>query len=234
MGARRNREPAGDRRLIGALKDAEWKVRAKAAWAIGEIADQRAAEAFSASLKDEHPEVQEDGRLGARRSDRPLIRIQKGDCPMARNPCHWGRPQEGGDVTKNLRFVGVAIVAAVASGSVAVGRAAVADADPNAHTDADAEADAGHQRQRRRGRRRGRPRDAAAGGDRSADRRLEGFRCRRPPARAVGADARPRHGPRRVPDDAGQGPERRRATAGDAPAGTLARSEGEPDSWRRR
>jgi HEAT repeat protein len=32
-------------------------VRAKAAWAIGEIADQRAADALSASLKDEHPEV---------------------------------------------------------------------------------------------------------------------------------------------------------------------------------
>ena len=43
--------------LIAALKDPEWKVRAKAAWAIGEIADKRGVSALAESLKDESAEV---------------------------------------------------------------------------------------------------------------------------------------------------------------------------------
>ena len=44
---------------MGALHDPEWRVRAKAAWAIGQIADHRSADALTASLKDERPEVRQ-------------------------------------------------------------------------------------------------------------------------------------------------------------------------------
>ena len=40
-----------------ALKDPSWEVRAKAAWALGEIGDRRAADPLAASMKDTHPQV---------------------------------------------------------------------------------------------------------------------------------------------------------------------------------
>ena len=43
--------------LIAALHDNEWQVRAKVAWAIGQIADRRATDALTTSLKDARPEV---------------------------------------------------------------------------------------------------------------------------------------------------------------------------------
>ena len=68
--------------LIEDLKDKDWNVRRKAAWAIGEIGDRRAAEPLIHALKDEDNGVrwriiEALGRIGDSRAVEPLTQALK-------------------------------------------------------------------------------------------------------------------------------------------------------------